>query len=86
VANLEPRNRRKANVDLATLCSVYHNSIPIKEIDEILTRHNFRTTEEGIYCGREGRIHEQVGERTYLSMTWYKIDHRPVYEIVAYVS
>lgn len=43
---------------------------------------------EGIYCGREGRIHVQLpGEfnKLYITMGWYSISNHPKVEY-AYVS
>jgi hypothetical protein len=82
---LESYDRAMANSELAQL-PIYHASIPISEIDAILHRHNFKAMEEGIYCGRIGRVHEQVGIRTHLVMTWYKMEESGQYEIVAYLS
>lgn len=39
---------------------------------------------EGIYCGREGRIHVEVGSGLYLTMGWYTVN-TPKVEY-AYVS
>jgi hypothetical protein len=77
--------RKATNRRLASLPN-YHPFIPNSDIDAILTSAGFKPLEEGIYCGREGRVTEQVGENTWLSMTWYKMEATGNYEIVAYVS
>jgi hypothetical protein len=84
-ANLERRNRSRANSDLALLSQGLHDSLRLQDIDNVLTTHGFRPLTEGIYCGREGRVHEQVGDRTHLLLTWYKYDTGR-YEVVVYLS
>ena len=81
----ETRARRIANEKLASM-PIYHPSIPTSDIDNILEAAGFRPLEPAIYCGRDGRSHEQVGEKSWLSMTWHKMEVTGVYEIVAYVS
>lgn len=83
----EAKARKVANRLLAALPN-YHRFIPTTEIDNALVAAGFRPMEEAIYCGREGRVHEQVGDRTWITMTWYKMEEAvtPSYEIVAYVS
>jgi hypothetical protein len=83
---LERVQRKAVNTELAVLGRSYHDSLPLSLIDGILTNHGFKSLEEGIYCGREGRVHEQVGTRTWLSFSWYKMDHSGRYEVTAYVS
>jgi hypothetical protein len=85
-ATQERRNRHQVNSALVTLCQTYHPSIPLTEIDAILSANGFSATEPAIYCGRDGNSNEQVGERTWLSLTWHKMDVTGRYEIVAYVS
>jgi hypothetical protein len=85
-ASEEKKARKKANDGLHAMCSNrFHESIPLTEMDGILTAAGFNATEEAIYCGREGSSHEQVGERTWLAMQWYKMESGK-YEINAYVS
>jgi hypothetical protein len=77
--------RKTTNRRLASLPN-YHPFIPLADIDAILTQAGFNATEDAIYCGREGRSTEKVGENTWLSLTWYKMEVTGNYEIVAYVS
>ena len=72
MANTNPLNSRKAerkaqnatNDSLADLSRRYHDGIPVGEIADILTENGFdREPMDGIYCGREGRVHEQVDRR-----------------------
>ena len=72
---------------LATLCrNRWYESLPIDKVEMILTKFGFDAEPmKGIYCGREGRIHEKVGGYTYLVFSWYKMPSGR-YEINAYVS
>jgi hypothetical protein len=85
-SKIESRQRSRVNADLFTLCSTYHDGLPIGQLDEILKLHGFNEMEPGIYCGREGRVNERVGERSFLSFSWYKMEVTGRYEVVAYVS
>ena len=81
----EAKKRNAVNKALAAL-AIYHPFIPNGEIDAILIANGFTPLEEGIYCGRVGRVHEKVGPNTWFTMTWYKMEDSNWYEIVAYVS
>ena len=85
-ASTERSNRRRVNNDLFRMGQTYHESLPLAFIDEVLRMNNFKPLADGIYCGREGKVTEQVGERTWLTMTWYKMPNTGRYEVVAYVS
>ena len=84
-AHFERASRKQANDALHRLSTVYHDSLPIFDIDRILGFAGFDPTEPAIYCGREGRSHEQVGPRTWFTMTWHKMESGR-YEVIAYVS
>jgi hypothetical protein len=77
--------RRKANAELYTLGLTYHESIPLVWLDRVLVTAGFNQTEEAIYCGRDGHSLEQVGEWSWLSLSWHKMESGR-YEIVAYLS
>jgi hypothetical protein len=64
----------------------YLPHLPITDIDAVLTAHGFDPTEPSIYCGREGRASHQVGPRTFLSLSWYKMDVSGNYELTMYLS
>ena len=81
----ETRARRIANNLLAAL-PIYHPFIPTSDIDNILEKAGLRPLEPGIYCGSDGRSHEQVSEKSWLTMTWHRMENTNVYEIVCYVS
>ena len=81
----ENKSRKAANKALAALPN-YHESLPIGTIDAILTGNGFTATEPAIYCGREGRAAFQVGPRTFLTLTWYKMPETGRYEVVSYLS
>jgi len=82
----ERKARVKANAKLVELGRVYHDGLALDKLDAILSENGFNTLESAIYCGRDGRSHEQVGERTWLSLTWHKMEQTGRYEIVAYLS
>ena len=82
----EKKARAAANRHLAKLGGQYHPAIPNGAIDDVLTGYGFREMESGIYCGRDGRVSEQVGDRTWLTMTWHKMEETGRFEIVAYLS
>jgi len=62
----------------------YHDGIPAGMIGEWLVEEGFEM-EDAIYCGEDGRVHEQVGSHTWLAMTWHRMESGR-YEIVAYLS
>jgi hypothetical protein len=83
---VEAKARKQANDALYDLGLIYHDGLPIQEINWILTRYDdFNPLEDAIYCGRDGQVHEQVGAKTWLTMTWHKMESGR-YEIVAYLS
>lgn len=84
----ERRARIKANKEIERfLRNRLFDSIPLKDMMEILDRHGFDSEAmEGIYTGREGRSHDKVGPNTWLTMTWYKMEVTGRWEIVAYLS
>jgi hypothetical protein len=82
----EIKARNAVNWLLTDLNSKYHDGIPVAAIDKVLTTCGLKATEPAIYCGRDGRSHEQVGESTWLALTWHKMEVSGRYEIVAYVS
>ena len=80
----ETRERRAANKMLQAL-PVYAEGLQLEAMNAVLEEHGFNTLEPGIYCGREGQHHEQVGPKTWLTFTWYKMESGR-YELVAYLS
>jgi hypothetical protein len=82
----EHKAQRRANRKLEEIGKVYHNGLALAEIDAILTAEGFRAMEEAIYCGREGGVHEQVGDRTWLRMSWHKKEETGRFEVLAYLS
>jgi len=85
-AAAERRNRTRVNEQLYNLGRTYHDFLPIQRINEILDENGFNETEPAIYCGRNGQTLENVGQRTFLSLSWHKMDVTGRYEVVAYVS
>ena len=85
--NNETKQRHAANEALNNEVSLrYHDGLPIARIDRILRDNGFNATEPAIWCGREGRVHEQVGSRTWLLVQWHKLENSGRYEVIAYVS
>lgn len=82
----EAKARRKANVKLAEIGTRYHDGLALDEINNVLTEAGFDTLESAIYCGREGHSSEQVGNSTYLSLTWHKMEVSGRYEVTVYLS
>ena len=83
----ERKAQNAANDSLAGLSRIYHDGIPVGLIVDILTANGFdREPMDGIYCGREGRLHEQVGPKTWIALSWFKMERTGRYEITAYVS
>jgi len=80
----ERRNRTRVNNDLHKL-PIYHDGLPLSEIDNILGRHGFNALEPAIYCGASGSCTDKVGPNTYLALSWYKMESGR-YEVTAYVS
>lgn len=77
---------RQANNALYKLSSnVYHESVPLDDINSILSAAEFEPLDAVFVCGRDGRIHEPVGYDRWLLMTWHKMESGR-YEIVAYIS
>jgi hypothetical protein len=78
--------RNKANKALADLSRKYHQGIPTTELTNILDQAGFDSRPlEGIYTGRDGKSHDQVGPKTWLALSWHKMDSGN-YEINAYLS
>lgn len=65
----------------------YFETLPVVEIKEILNAHGLNgDAMDGIYCGREGRIHEPIGAVCAITMTWFRMETTGRYEIVAYAN
>lgn len=79
------RAQIEVNSRLYDLGKVYHAYIPVYEIDSILVDNGFEATEPAIYCGADGKDHQEVGHGKYLSLAWHKMESGR-YEIVAYLN
>lgn len=84
---MEKKARRLAGSAIGQLIhNRYFESLPIGEVSSILQSHGFDPRGlVGIYAGHEGRIHEQVGLRTYLNFSWYRMPSGR-FEITAYLT
>jgi len=86
--NLESKMRRKASAELAKfLDQTYFESIPVAQIAHLLEEFGFNQEGQlsGIYTGREGSAHEQVGPNTWLRLTWYQMESGRM-EVLGYLS
>ena len=83
----ERKAQKNVNADLFEISRKYHDAIPVADIADSLKANGFDAEPlDGIYCGREGRLHEQVGPKTWILLTWFRMDHTNRYEINSYVS
>jgi hypothetical protein len=80
----EAQERRGAN-KMLHLLPIYAEGLQLEAMNAVLQEHGFSELEPGIYCGREGQHHEQVGAHTWLTFTWHKMESGR-YELVAYLS
>jgi hypothetical protein len=91
-ATLDPKQekslRTKANAEITKLIkNKYFTGLPIKEVQEILSKYGFDASAlDGIYTGRDGKDHEQVGPKTWISMSWHRMEESGRYEFIAYLS
>jgi hypothetical protein len=81
------RSRVNAALYDLTTKGVYPDTVPWQEIDAILAEHGFdwRRDESAVTTGADGRVHYQVGPKTWLLVSWYRMPSGR-YEVVAYVS
>jgi len=71
----ERKAQNAANDSLADLSRLYHDGIPVGKIADILTANGF--DREPI---------EQVGSKTWIALSWFKMERTGRYEITTYVS
>jgi len=79
---------RKVNSELYQLGLEFHDTLSysLNTIDRILTKHGFATpSAEPIFSGLEGRLHQEVGEGKWLTVSWHRFDTGR-YEVTAYVN
>jgi hypothetical protein len=76
---------KRVNDKFYTLGLLYHDGVPVNLIDTLLVDNGFEATEPAIYCGRDGKVHEEVGHGKWLSLTWHKMESDR-FEIVAYLN
>jgi len=75
---------RKVNSALAALGRVYHQGLPLSDIDAILAPFDLKM-QDGIYCGDTGECAECVGNNVFMRMQWYRMPSGR-FEVTAYVS
>lgn len=76
------------NVELANLTrNRYFESCFPNEIARAIEAAGFSTDNlDGVYAGREGRVHEDIGRGIWLTLTWHKMEVTGTYEVVAYAN
>jgi hypothetical protein len=77
---------KQANKGFYDLSRKYHTGLPVAEVNAILEANGFRAMEEAIYCGRDGRSHEQVSDKRWVSFSWHRMEVTGQYEVTVYVS
>ncbi len=90
-AQMETKRRNQLNKMLGVICRKNHSTLsePIKQIDHAAKMAGFNTEElEGFYCGAKGETKNQIGNRTWLVIQWYKLSDHPNerWEVNAYAS
>jgi hypothetical protein len=86
-AKTERAARSRVNTQFQKSIPTYTNGLPLGQIDDILTANGFDAMQPAIYCGRDGMAHEQVGTKTWIALSWHKMEGtHGRYEIVVYVS
>lgn len=79
-------NAKGMNKALWTLThNQYHDSVPLDTVNLLLRIYGFDELEPMILCGRQGKLHEAIGQNKWLTLTWYKMESGR-YEVVAYIS
>jgi hypothetical protein len=83
------RARKQAvNADLHKLGLIYHDTIPMYQINTILGYHNFENAGallSNYIDGRTERLHEEIGEGLWLTASFYRMESGR-WEVVAYVN
>jgi hypothetical protein len=88
---LETKRRKQLNKYLGEICRKNHGSLsePLKQINKAVEMTGFDTEPlEGIYCGAKGETKNQIGNRTWMVIQWYKLSDYPNerWEVNAYAS
>ena len=90
-AQMETKRRNQLNKYLHEICKKNHSTLsePLKHIDKAVQMTGFNSEElEGFYCGAKGQTKNQIGNRTWLVIQWYKLSDYPNerWEVNAYAS
>lgn len=77
---------RKVNQELTSINAARHTGMPLKEITTVLADNGLDASkvQEHLH-GDEGRLHVQVSDEIWLTLTWMRMSSGR-YEIVAYAS
>ena len=82
----QEKNERKQANKMLQLLPLYAEGLQLDAMNAVLEEHGFKTLEPAIYCGRDGQSHEQVGDRTWVTFAWHKMENSGQFELVAYLS
>jgi hypothetical protein len=79
---------QKVNNELEPITKKYSSQVPLADLSSVLTSNGLdpKAVQNGFQHNDEGRLHVEVGQGVYLTMTWYKFESTGRYEIVAYAS
>lgn len=86
---IENKRKNQLNKYLGDICRKNYNNLgdPLSLINKAVKETGFSTEAmDGIYCGRDGRMHDQIGKRTWISIQWHKFEDANRWEINAYAS
>lgn len=85
--------KTKINERIATICSRFHDSIPMESIFLACKAHGYEPLQEdgtpwsGFLCGRDGKANIDLSNTdSMLVLCWHKFETTGRYEVVSYVS
>jgi len=78
---------QQVNKDLAPITDKFQSHMPLFDVAAVLTKHGLdpKPMENAVNSKDQGRLHVNVGQGVWLTLTWYKFETGR-YEIVAYAS
>lgn len=98
VLKLTKKEKKYIQDGLYEISMVYHDSIPVGKIENILNGLGFHLIQEdgtpfsGFFCGREGSCYLQFADednntpKCVIALQWYRIGDAILYEINCYLS
>jgi hypothetical protein len=80
------KRTKSVNDSLWRLGLTYYEFVPLMAVNAVLERNGFSwDNQPGFMGGASGRIHTEVGDGKWLTLSWYKMESGR-YELVAYVN